>query len=97
MVTGYLDGHTPHRLIGLKVTSLSEVDILTSYAQFAFNIQCIDAQPNVQRHRVGFVVLRQEGSLALMIDGLSLSYIETSSLLASPATTSSAKKCQMIT
>jgi hypothetical protein len=91
MVTGYLDGHTPHRLIGLKVTSLSEVDILLPpMLQFAFNIQCIDAQPvNVQRHRVGFVVLRQEGSLALMIDGLSLSYIETSSLLASPATTSS--------
>jgi len=99
IVTGYLDGHTPHRLIGLKVTSLSEVDILLPpMLQFAFNIQCIDAQPvNVQRHRVGFVVLRQEGSLALMIDGLSLSYIETSSLLASPATTSSAKKCQMIT
>ena len=99
MVTGYLDGHTPHRLIGLKVTSLSEVDILLPpMLQFAFNIQCIDARPvNVQRHRVGFVVLRQEGSLALMIDGLSLSYIETSSLLASPATTSSAKKCQMIT
>jgi len=86
--------HTPHRLIGLKVDSLREVDIFSPpMLQFAFDIQCIDAQPvNIQRRRVGFVVLRREGSLALMIDGFCLTYIETSSLLASPATISSAKE-----
>lgn len=81
-------------MIGLKVDSLREVDIFSPpMLQFAFDIQCIDAQPvNIQRRRVGFVVLRREGSLALMIDGFCLTYIETSSLLASPATISSAKE-----